>query len=252
RADLLNRCAFTTRGFVSSPSPRILTPARSFLTSPSFSRRSGVISPVSFSSDPTFTTAYSVLNRLVNPRFGTRRCSGIWPPSKPAYCLRPERESCPLCPAVAVLPCPEPGPRPTRFGFFRDPLAGLRFARSTLRAMPVLHDPDQVRNGLDHAAHRMVVQPHHPLAQPAQPERPKRQLLPELAADAAGVLLDDDRPAGRTARAGFRGFCSGLRHRCGSLRPRRLAGGSARRGRSRPALRGRLLRRGGGAGGRGL
>jgi hypothetical protein len=30
-----------------------------------------------------FTTSYSTRNGLWKPRFGTRRCSGIWPPSNP-------------------------------------------------------------------------------------------------------------------------------------------------------------------------
>ena len=32
------------------------------------------------------TTSYSVRKMFVKPRFGTRRCSGIWPPSKPRFC----------------------------------------------------------------------------------------------------------------------------------------------------------------------
>src|SRR3989441_6961014 len=161
-AVLLNRCAFTTIAFVSSPSPSTLTPANRALTRPSLTRRSGVMSPSSVFSAPTLTTAYSLRNRLVKPRFGTRLWSGIWPPSKPKYCLRPERDSCPLLPAVAVLPWPEPGPRPIRFGFLRAPLAGLSVDRSSLRATPALHDdPHQVRDGIDHAPHGGVVRPHH-------------------------------------------------------------------------------------------
>jgi len=51
---------------------------------------------------------------VVKPRFGSRRCSGIWPPSKPTLWKPPERDFWPLLPRPAVLPCPEPGPRPTR------------------------------------------------------------------------------------------------------------------------------------------
>src|SRR3989442_7006326 len=178
RADLLKRCAFTTIGLVSSPSPSTLTPESSFFTRPSLTRRSGVISPSSALRAPTLTTASSLRNRFVKPRFGTRRCSGIWPPSKPKYCLRPERDSCPLLPAVAVLPCPEPGPRPIRFGFLRDPFAGLRPDRSMLRGTVVLHDSHQVRDGVDHAPHRRVVRAHHAMARVAQTQRPQDPLLP--------------------------------------------------------------------------
>ncbi len=61
-----------------------------------------------------FSTVYSVRKMLVKPRLGKRRCSGIWPPSKPRIRLEPEREPWPLWPRVEVLPMPEPIPRPTR------------------------------------------------------------------------------------------------------------------------------------------
>src|SRR5213593_3583875 len=212
-AVLLNRCAFTTIAFVRSPSPSTLTPANRPLTRPSLTRRSGVMSPSSVFSAPTLTTAYSLRNRLVKPRFGTRLWSGIWPPSKPKYCLRPERDSCPLLPAVAVLPWPEPGPRPIRFGFLRAPLAGWRVDMSSLRATTALHDdPHQMRDRIDHAAHGGVVRPHHPVVRVAQSERSQHALLSLRAGDAAGVLHDGDRPAGdlaalrRLGRAGARRF----------------------------------------------
>ena len=41
---------------------------------------------------------------LWNPRLGTRRCSGIWPPSNPRFCLNPDRDCAPLWPRPAVLP----------------------------------------------------------------------------------------------------------------------------------------------------
>src|SRR5882724_1227265 len=77
-ACLLNRCALTTRAFLISPSPRILRPASSFLRTPASSRPSGVIGPSSLSRSPTLTTAKTLRKMLVNPRFGIRRCSGIW------------------------------------------------------------------------------------------------------------------------------------------------------------------------------
>src|SRR5271154_3691976 len=59
-------------------------------------------------------TVYSTRKMLVKPRLGRRRCSGIWPPSKPRIRLEPERDPWPLWPRVEVLPMPEPIPRPTR------------------------------------------------------------------------------------------------------------------------------------------
>src|ERR1700685_818430 len=59
-------------------------------------------------------TVYSTRKMLVKPRLGRRRCSGIWPPSKPRIRLEPERDPWPLWPRVEVLPMPDPMPRPTR------------------------------------------------------------------------------------------------------------------------------------------
>src|SRR4051795_9136660 len=59
-------------------------------------------------------TVYSVRKILVKPRFGSRRCSGIWPPSNPRIKLKPERDPWPLWPRAEVLPMPDPIPRPTR------------------------------------------------------------------------------------------------------------------------------------------
>jgi hypothetical protein len=47
-----------------------------------------------------------------------RRCNGICPPSKPEAGFPPERDFSPLWPREAVLPCPDPGPRPTRLRGF--------------------------------------------------------------------------------------------------------------------------------------
>src|SRR5579883_212263 len=54
------------------------------------------------------------------PRFGRRRCSGIWPPSKPLI-RTPERAVWPLPPRPACLPLPEPMPRPTRIRALDEP-----------------------------------------------------------------------------------------------------------------------------------
>src|SRR5512137_2754663 len=62
----------------------------------------------------TVTSSYSSRNGLWKPNFGRRRCSGIWPPSKPSKCMLPVRAFWPLPPRPAVLPRPEAWPRPTR------------------------------------------------------------------------------------------------------------------------------------------
>src|SRR5579863_8160671 len=116
-ADFENLCALTVIAMVSSPSPRIFTGCFVLIT-PALRRTSGVmvVSPSS-TSRSKLTMLNSLRKMLVKPRFGMRRCSGIWPPSKPRIMRDPVRERCPLCPRVDVLPIPEPMPRPTRLRF---------------------------------------------------------------------------------------------------------------------------------------
>src|SRR5690606_38781972 len=57
---------------------------------------------------------------------GRRRTSGSWPPSKYGETPPPERAFWPLVPRPAVLPWPEPWPRPTRLRFFVAPSSGRR------------------------------------------------------------------------------------------------------------------------------
>src|SRR5215475_15498427 len=98
-----------------------------------------VVSPNAASAS-RFTIEYSLRNTLVNPRFGMRRCRGIWPPSKPRSMREPLRERCPLWPRVDVLPIPDPMPRPTRFRFSDDFLGARtldKFIGSTLSCAQV-------------------------------------------------------------------------------------------------------------------
>src|SRR3954463_14983367 len=76
------------------------------------------------------TTSYSTRNGLWKARFGTRRCSGIGPPSKPRLNLKPDRDFAPLWPRPAVLPLPEPCPRPIRFFACLAPAGGFGLPRS--------------------------------------------------------------------------------------------------------------------------
>src|SRR6476469_662502 len=90
---------------------------------------------------------------LLKPRFGKRRWSGIWPPSKPLMAT-PARAFWPLTPRPAVLPLPEPMPRPTRI----RPLVAPGLSRISLSFMtPVsllgLDHADEVAELGDHATH---------------------------------------------------------------------------------------------------
>src|SRR5208337_4672178 len=116
-ADLENLCALTVSATVSWPSPRILTGSLALIT-PALRSTSGVmvVSPKA-ARRSRLTMLYSLRKMLVKPRLGMRRCSGIWPPSKPRIMREPLRERWPLCPRVDVLPMPEPMPRPTRLRF---------------------------------------------------------------------------------------------------------------------------------------
>ena len=64
---------------------------------------------------------------MCGPRsFRIRMWIGIWPPSKLARLLEPEREPAPFWPRPEVLPVPEPSPRPIRLRGRRLPGAGER------------------------------------------------------------------------------------------------------------------------------
>src|SRR3954447_15975954 len=101
----------------------------------------------------------------VKPRFGRRRWSGIWPPSKPLM-ETPVRDFWPFTPRPAVLPLPEPMPRPTRMRPLRAPSLSaiwfsfivLPFALRPQQASALfLVDAHQVLHLVDHAAHRRRV-----------------------------------------------------------------------------------------------
>src|SRR5476649_1433461 len=94
-----------------------------------------------------------------------RRWSGIWPPSKPLMAT-PLRDFWPLTPRPAVLPLPEPIPRPTRIRLLRAPSLSaillsfivLPFAPGPRKAsVLLLYDAHQVLHLVDHAAHRRRV-----------------------------------------------------------------------------------------------
>src|SRR5690606_16709701 len=139
-----------------------------------------------------FTISYTLRNGLWNPRFGTRLCSGIWPPSNHGCVLPPVRALWPLCPRPLVLPRPDPGPRPTRLRSRCAPsgrLRSLSFAMLTL-ASPQLFHSDQVPDLEDHAADRRVVVVHHRLLVPPQAQGPEGGPVLGRPADSAPHLRD--------------------------------------------------------------
>src|SRR5579872_111656 len=129
----VNACALTSNLAFSSPRPNILT--RSLReTKPCSFKVAKSIAETLCSSDnfckaSRLTLTYSTRLGFLKPTFGTRRCSGIWPPSKPTLLLLPEREPAPLWPRVDVPPRPEPVPRPILFLFLVEPSAGFRLLK---------------------------------------------------------------------------------------------------------------------------
>src|SRR4029453_5471715 len=106
---------------------------------------------------PRLTSLSLRRNLLLKPRLGKRRCSGIWPPSKPLI-RPPERAVWPLPPRPPVLPLPEPMPRPMRVRSLRDPgrsAIWLSFIASSL----ALDHADEVLDLREHPArHRRIRQ----------------------------------------------------------------------------------------------
>src|SRR4030042_822058 len=95
---------------------------------------------------------------LLKPRFGRRRCNGIWPPSKPLM-RTPERAVWPLPPRPPVLPMPEPMPRPMRMRFLGEPALGAISLSFMALSLLALDHAYQVLHLGDHAAgHRRIRQ----------------------------------------------------------------------------------------------
>src|ERR687890_1412564 len=110
---------------------------------------------------PRLTSLRSRAFGGVKPRFGRRRWSGIWPPSKPLIDT-PVRAFWPFTPRPAVLPLPEPMPRPTRMRFLVEPsLSRISLSFMTFSSLPqalvVLDNAHEVLDLFDHAAHRRGV-----------------------------------------------------------------------------------------------
>src|SRR5258708_7646553 len=169
---------------VSSPSPRIFTGCFALIT-PALRSTPGVMgaacnSSPSATSRSRLTMLNSLRKMLVKPRFGMRRCSGIWPPSKPRIMREPVRERCPLCPRVDVLPMPEPIPRPTRLRF-SVAFFGARIFDKFMMLFPgrcdLSHKLNHMRNLGHHAANGRVVGTLNHLVQPGKSQTLDHQLL---------------------------------------------------------------------------
>src|SRR6185369_6793606 len=126
----------------------------------------------------------------------------------------PERAFWPFTPRPAVLPLPEPGPRPTRMRFLVEPSRGLSSLslvmcaspwRSVARRSPDSADVfcrkvegsafdhlDQVVHLGDHAAHRGVVLERGDTTDAVQAQAHEGGALVLLAADRAAGLTNFD------------------------------------------------------------
>src|SRR4051812_25727169 len=141
---------------------------------------------------------------LVKPRFGRRRCIGIWPPSKPLM-RTPERAVWPLPPRPPVLPLPEPMPRPTRMRFLRAPgLSAISFSfifqsslkpcarkfRARRRLFPVFDHADEMPDLVDHAARLRRIRQFRDTADAIEAQPHQRLALVVMAPDRTAGLHD--------------------------------------------------------------
>src|SRR4051794_28934683 len=208
RAAALNLCAWTVRGFESSPLARILTGTSLRLPRPFSASASSVTSaPLSkrFSRSARLTGWVCVRNFskgidffMCGPRsLRIRMWIGVWPPSKPTFFFAPARCPAPLWPRPEVLPEPEPSPRPTRLRGRREPGAGFRLWRpnSSFCWPSAIVDHHQVGHLGHEPADDGIVGALRGLADPAEPERLERLVL--LAARAVGRLDLADLKRGR-------------------------------------------------------
>ena len=128
---------------LSSPLPRRRTPSLPPRAQPaalsdvhrSRALASSLPASIAFWTRPRFTSARSLAKMLLKPRFGMRMWSGIWPPSKPLT-ETPERAFSPFWPRPAVLPLPEPMPRPTRIRALRAPALSRNVEFHVLHSLP--------------------------------------------------------------------------------------------------------------------
>src|SRR6185436_2220726 len=187
RAAPLNLCACTVSFFDSVPLARTLTGTSLRLPRPlAFSASSVTSSPASKRRSRSWRLTACVCVRngskgidffMCGPRsLRIRMWMGICPPSKFDRVLEPEREPAPFWPRPAVLPVPEPSPRPTRLRALREPGAGLSVCspmRSSVVSSAIV-DLHEMPDAVDHPSRLGVVLELDRLADPPQAERAQR------------------------------------------------------------------------------
>src|SRR5437870_2660481 len=166
---------------LNSPEPSRRTPSLARRSTPAFTRAaastvtpaSSLPASIAACTRPRLTSLSLMRNGVfLKPRLGSRRCSGICPPSKPLM-RTPERAVWPLPPRPPVLPIPEPMPRPMRARFLRAPgrsasswsfIAQSSFASRHVGLVPgttalvlIFHHLHDVMDLADHAAGRRRV-----------------------------------------------------------------------------------------------
>src|SRR4051794_19212629 len=183
RAAPLKACAWTVSFLDSEPLASTLTGMSLRAPRPlAFSASSVTSSPASKRRSRSWRLTACVCVRkgsngidffMCGPRsLRIRMWIGIWPPSKFGRLFEPEREPAPFWPRPAVLPKPEPSPRPTRLRSLREPGAGLSVC-SPMRGSSAI-DPHQVPDAVHHAPRLLVVLDLHGVTDTAQTERAQR------------------------------------------------------------------------------
>src|SRR4051794_18611184 len=201
RAAPLKACAWTVSFLESVPLARTLTGMSLRVPRPlAFSASSVTSSPASKRRSRSWRLTAWVCVRngskgidffMCGPRsLRIRMWMGICPPSKLCRVLSPEREPAPFCPRPAVLPKPEPSPRPTRLRSLREPGAGLSVCRPIRCCSSAIADLHEVADAVDHAPRLLVVLDLDDVVDPAQAERAQRVELDLVGAVARLHLLD--------------------------------------------------------------
>src|SRR3954449_893525 len=200
RAEALKAWACTVSFLEIVPLARILTGTSLRLPRPlAFSASSVTSSPASKRRSRSWRLTACVCVRkgskgidffMCGPRsLRIRMWMGICPPSKLCRVLEPDREPAPFWPRPAVLPKPEPSPRPTRLRSLREPGAGLRVCRP-IRCSSAIDDLHEMADAVDHAPRLLVVLDLDDVVDPAQAQRAQRVELRLVGAVARLHLLD--------------------------------------------------------------
>src|SRR3954469_1659559 len=182
-----NACAWTVRFFEVSPRPSTLpgTPLRvarffsrsaSGLTSAPSSKRASRSRRLTGWVWVRPNCSNGIDFFMCGPRsLRIRMWIGFWPPSRLTLRFEPERAPAPFWPRPAVLPKPEPSPRPTRFLRRREPSFGFRLC-SPISSVSAI-DLHQVGNLREHPPRHLAVLLLGGATNFAEPERAQRVAL---------------------------------------------------------------------------